>query len=97
MLHRICLEIGLQNSQCYVKEITSHDSVYALLSVCMSLTPPYVGVVRASRIVDVLRPAYVTAPTSCSLERCPLCVRDSTTSQMIQTCYQLRGLRCTHR
>lgn len=62
---------------------------------CMSLTPPYVGVVRVSRIVEALRPAYVTAPTSCSLERCPLCVRDSKTSQMIQTRYQLRGLRYT--
>ena len=43
----------------------------------MPLTPPYVGVPRVSHSVRALRPAYVTAPTSCSRERRPLCVRDN--------------------
>lgn len=64
--------------------------VCVLVSVCMSLTPPYVGVLRVSCAVRALRPAYVTAPTSCSLERRPLCVPDNQqTSQMTQTCCHL--------
>lgn len=56
----------------------------------MPLTPPHVGVVGVSCTVRAMRPAYVTAPTSCSLERCPLCVRDNQrTSQKMQTCCHL--------
>lgn len=55
--------------------------------------PPYVGAMIVLCMVRSRCPAYVTAPTSCSWERCPLCVCDNKqTYQMTQTYCHLASL-----